>query len=41
MARILNARGHLSELVSEINSLSSDDGAIWDYALRHDAIIIS
>lgn len=41
MARILSARGHLSEHVREIDSLNSDDSAIWDYALRHDAIIIS
>lgn len=37
----LTACGHVAEHVADIGLRDADDSSIWDYALRHQAIIIT
>lgn len=41
LARWLAARGHMAEHVGDIGMQSASDPAIWDYALRENAAIIT
>jgi predicted nuclease of predicted toxin-antitoxin system len=41
LARFLVERGHEAEHVLDVGLLQSDDSAIWDYALRSSAVIVT
>jgi len=41
LARTLNAEGHEAEHLEDIGLRHAKDPAIWDYALRHQAAIIT
>ena len=41
LARLLAAHGHTAEHVAYIGLRDADDSAIWNYALEHQAIIVT
>lgn len=41
LARLLFARGYLAEHVAEVGLRDADDSAIWQYALAHQAILVT
>ena len=41
LARALTAQGHHADHVSDVGLRESEDDPIWDYALRHQAVIIT
>ena len=41
LARSLTAKGHAAEHVGDIGLQASSDAAIWDYALREGAAIVT
>ncbi|MFM8331853.1 MAG: DUF5615 family PIN-like protein [Candidatus Methylumidiphilus sp.] len=41
LARFLADQGHTAEHVLYLGLSGADDSAIWDYALRHEAVVIT
>lgn len=41
LARALTAQGHQAEHVMDVGLRESEDDPIWDYALQHQAVIIT
>ncbi|MEV4421260.1 DUF5615 family PIN-like protein [Patulibacter sp. NPDC049589] len=41
LARLLTSRGHHAEHVTDIDRGGAPDRELWDYALRHDAVLIT
>lgn len=41
LARVLTERGHLAEHVTDIGPGDVSDAVLWQYALDHDAVIVS
>lgn len=41
LARFLAAAGHTAEHVADIGLRDADDSPIWDYALKHKAVIVT
>ena len=41
LARFLTAQGFFAEHVVDIGFGSADDSSIWDYALQHQAVIVT
>jgi predicted nuclease of predicted toxin-antitoxin system len=41
LARFLKDQGHTAEHVLYLGLNEAEDSAIWDYALRHDAVVIT
>lgn len=41
LARFMAARGHDAVHVLDRDLLGATDGAIWDYAVAHDAVIVT
>lgn len=41
LARLLEARGHEAEHVTDIHRGDAPDRELWGYALRHDAVLVT
>jgi predicted nuclease of predicted toxin-antitoxin system len=41
LARLLDERGHQAEHGTEVGPADASDRAIWQYALDHDAVIVT
>jgi predicted nuclease of predicted toxin-antitoxin system len=41
LARFLAAQGHTAEHVADIGLRDADDSPIWEYALKHEAVIVT
>lgn len=41
LARLLSGLGHTAEHVADIGLRDADDSPIWDYAVKHEAIIVT
>ncbi len=41
LARLLTAQGFFAEHVVDIGFGAADDSSIWDYALQHQAVIVT
>ncbi len=41
LARFLTAQGHTAEHVADIGLRDADDSSIWEYALKHEAAVVT
>lgn len=41
LARLLSSRGHKAEHVGDIGMQEAEDTPIWNYALEHEAIVVT
>jgi predicted nuclease of predicted toxin-antitoxin system len=41
LARMLSARGHLAEHVTDIGPADASDADLWQYAFEHEAVLVT
>ena len=41
LAKLINDQGHTAEHVTDLGMRDANDSAVWDYALEHEAIILT